>query len=72
MLKNYSEESKKEITPDRVDVFRLKERIRQEFEKIFPEIYDKISENHANVNNKHIMVPITEAQNRVNCVIQAM
>jgi hypothetical protein len=73
LLHDYTHEKDvSQISPDTVDVFRLKERISQEIDKLFPSIYSKLTEQRLHINQKDISIPISEVQNRVNCIVQAM
>lgn len=73
LLRTYNSERQMPlVSPDTVDVFRLKERISEEFSQLFPLIHNKIKDNYPRVKEEDIMSPITEIQNRVTTIIQAM
>ena len=73
LLRNFgSERNLQTLSPDMIDVFRLKERINQEFERLIPDIHLRLRYKISQYNEQDVNTPVLELQNRVNWIIQAM
>lgn len=61
-----------EISPNTIDVYRLKERVNQEFEKLVPALQARLEAKEIYVNESDLSGPISEVQNRILLTLQAM